>query len=198
MEYGTEGRSFCMTGGEEAAFDRPLCHSGHGGAGRLRAADAACGRKPSLRPAARGRFAETAVRPQSILFPETAVRRGGSGGYPESGRSPHCIAARRNPTEWEPRRTFEHKNRKERLSLRVGLRGLFGLSRRFFGTAMQAAGIAAGSAFSAPALSFDCCHSLRCALCTALVRKQPRIRARRPADRSVFMRSVYQKRGPVQ
>lgn len=84
MEYGTEWCLFCMTGGEEAAFDRARCV-----------------------------IADTAARSQSILLPETGVRRGGSGGYPESGRSPHGIAARRNPTEWEPRRTFEHKNRKD-------------------------------------------------------------------------------------
>lgn len=80
MEYGTEWCLFCMTGGEEAAFDRARCAiadtAARDGFGRRTRPVAG---KPSLRPAARGRFAETAARPQSILFPETAVCRGGFG-----------------------------------------------------------------------------------------------------------------------
>lgn len=80
MEYGTEWCLFCMTGGEEAAFDRARCaiadtaaRDGFGRRTRPVAANRPCVRRR------RGRFAETAARPQSILFPETAVCRGGSG-----------------------------------------------------------------------------------------------------------------------
>ena len=113
MEYGAEWCLFCMTGGEEAAFDRARCviadmrRGTASGGGR--------GLWPQTVPASGGAGPLCgdggAVSEHSV--PETGVRRGGSGGYPESGRSPHGIAARRNPTEWEPRRTFEHKNRKD-------------------------------------------------------------------------------------